>query len=68
MDLYEALFVLGQHPKVAAIDFVGLDPTRDIADITGRTFASAMLTFLADYYLRTRGANGFRGYDPSPIA
>ncbi len=67
MDLYEALFILGQHPKVAAIDFVELDPTRDIAEITSRTFASAMLTFLAGYFLRTRGADGFRGYDPSPI-
>jgi hypothetical protein len=25
MDLYEALFIMGQHPKVAAIDFVEHD-------------------------------------------
>jgi len=36
--------------------------------VAGRTFASAMLTFLAGYYLRTRGADGFRGYDPAPIS
>jgi formiminoglutamase len=64
-DLLEALFVLGQDPRVAAIDFVELDPTRDVADITTRTFASAILTFLAGLFLRLN--DGWRGYDPSPI-
>ena len=64
-DLFEALFILGQDPKVAAIDFVELDPTRDVAEITTRTLGSAILTFLAGLFLRQH--NGWRGYDPEPI-
>ena len=64
-DLLEALFVLGQDPRVAAIDFVELDPNRDVAEITTRTFGSAILTFLAGYFLRLH--DGWRGYDPTPI-
>lgn len=64
-DLFEALFMLGQDPRVAAIDFVELDPYRDVAEITTRTFNSAMLTFLAGLFLRRN--DGWRGYDPSPI-
>lgn len=64
-DLFEALFLLGQDPRVSAIDFVELDPYRDVAEITTRTFNSAMLTFLAGYFLRKH--DGWRGYDPSPI-
>jgi formiminoglutamase len=64
-DLLEALFILGQDPRVAAIDFVELDPNRDVAEITTRTFGSAILTFLAGLFLRTH--DGWRGYDPSPI-
>jgi formiminoglutamase len=64
-DLLEALFILGQDPRVAAIDFVELDPNRDVAEITTRTFGSAILTFLAGLFLRTN--DGWRGYDPSPI-
>jgi formiminoglutamase len=64
-DLLEALFILGQDARVAAIDFVELDPIRDVAEITTRTFASAILTFLAGYFLRLN--DGWRGYDPSPI-
>lgn len=64
-DLLEALFVLGQDPRVAAIDFVELDPNRDVAEITTRTFGSAILTFLAGYFLRLHG--DWRGYDPAPI-
>jgi formiminoglutamase len=64
-DLFEALFVLGQDPKVAAIDFVEMDPYRDVAEITTRTLNSAMLTFLAGLFLRSHG--GWRGYDNTPI-
>jgi formiminoglutamase len=65
VDLLEALFILGQDPRVAAIDFVELDPHRDVAEITVRTFGSAILTFLAGLLLRLNG--GWRGYDPTPI-
>ena len=64
-DLLEALFILGQDPRVAAIDFVELDPNRDVAEITTRTFGSAILTFLAGLFLRLNA--GWRGYDPAPI-
>ncbi len=64
-DLFEALFLLGQDPLVAAIDFVELDPRRDVATITTRTFASAVLSFLAGLFLRLN--DGARGYDPTPI-
>jgi formiminoglutamase len=65
VDLLEALFVLGQDPRVAAIDFVELDPNRDVAEITTRTFGSAILTFLAGLFLRLN--DGWRGYDPTPV-
>ena len=65
VDLLEALFVLGQDPRVAAIDFVEMDPHRDVADITVRTFGTAILTFLAGLFLRLH--DGWRGYDPTPI-
>ena len=65
VDLLEALFMLGLDPRVQAIDFVELDPNRDVAEITTRTFASAVLTFLAGLFLRTH--DGWRGYDPTPI-
>lgn len=67
LDLYDALFVLGQDPKVRAIDFVEHDPLRDVSAITGRAMTSALLSFLAGYFRRTRGADGWRGYDPTPI-
>lgn len=65
VDLLEALSILGQDPRVAAIDFVELDPNRDVAEITTRTFGSAILTFLAGLFLRRN--DGWRGYDPTPI-
>jgi len=65
VDLFEAMFLLGQDPRVAAIDFVELDPNRDVAEITTRTFGSAILSFLAGLFLRLNG--GWRGYDPTPI-
>jgi formiminoglutamase len=61
-DLFEAMFTLGQRREVVAVDFVELDPRRDIAQITTRTFASALLTFLGGLFLRLN--NGWRGYDP----
>ncbi|MEO8251715.1 MAG: agmatinase family protein [Chloroflexota bacterium] len=65
VDLLEALFILGLDPRVRAIDFVELDPKRDVAEITTRTFGSAVLTFLAGLFLRLN--DGWHGYDPAPI-
>jgi len=59
-DLIEAMFLLGQRPEVAAIDFVELDPRRDPSQITTRTFASAILTFFGGLFLRLH--EGWRGY------
>jgi formiminoglutamase len=64
-DLYEALFFLGQQPKVAIVDFVEHDPVRDVAAITGRTLTSAFLTFLAGLFLRLK--DGWRGYEDTPL-
>jgi formiminoglutamase len=66
VDLLEALFVLGQEPQVGAIDFVELDPRRDVGQVTTRTYAAAMLTFLAGLFLRLHP--GSRGYDRSPVS
>lgn len=65
IDLLEALFMLGLDPRVQAIDFVELDPRRDIAAVTTRTYAAAVLTFLAGLYVRLNP--GSRGYDPAPV-
>jgi formiminoglutamase len=64
-DLCEALFTLGQHPKVRVVDFVEHDPARDVAAITGRTLTSAFLTFLAGLFLRMN--DGWRGYEDTPL-
>jgi formiminoglutamase len=65
VDLFEALFALGQDPRVGAVDFVELDPRRDVANVTTRTYAAAVLTFLAGLFLRLNP--GWRGYDPTPV-
>ena len=65
VDLFDALFALGQQEQVAAIDFVELDPYRDVAQITTRTFGTAMLTFMAGLFLRKN--EGWRGYDTTPL-
>jgi formiminoglutamase len=64
--LFAARFMRGRAARVAAIDFVELDPYRDVAEITTRTFNSAMLTFMAGYFLRVK--DGYKGYDDTPIA
>ena len=66
VDLAEALFALGQNPLVGAIDFVELDPRRDVGNVTTRTFASAVLTFLAGLFLRLN--QGWPGYEENEPA
>ena len=51
-DLLEAMFALGLHPKVRAMDLVCIDPLRDFRDYTARMGASIILTFLGGYVLR----------------
>ncbi|MDQ2681906.1 MAG: agmatinase family protein [Chloroflexota bacterium] len=54
-DLMEAMFICGQHPKVAAIDVVEIDPTKDVGDLTARSGCTAILTFLAGLKRRKDG-------------
>lgn len=46
-DLLDALYTLGRRDDIVGIDFVEVDPTRDINDITVKSTCLAMLTFLA---------------------
>jgi formiminoglutamase len=46
-QLCDALFALGQHREIIAIDFVEVDPTRDVADMTVKATCLAVLAFLA---------------------
>jgi formiminoglutamase len=46
-QLLEAVHACGLDPKVAAMDVVEIDPSRDVKDLTSRTGASVILTFLA---------------------
>jgi formiminoglutamase len=46
-QLLEAVHACGLDPKVAAMDVVEIDPSRDVKDLTSRTGASIILTFLA---------------------
>lgn len=46
-DLLEAVFACGRDPKVAALDLVEIDPSRDIGDATAKMGCSILLTFLA---------------------
>jgi len=58
-DLLEAMFILGQHPKVVALDIVCIDPLRDFRDYTSRMGASLILTFLGGFVLRHTGGRGY---------
>ncbi len=54
-QLLEAVFACGLDPKVAAMDVVEIDPSRDVKDLTSRTGASIILTFLAGLVRRLHG-------------
>lgn len=58
-QLLEGVFACGQHPKVAALDVVEIDPSRDVKDLTARSGCSVILTFLAGLYRRTYGDRGY---------
>lgn len=54
-ELFDLLFEIGKHP-VKAIDFVCIDPLRDVAMQTVKATSYAYLTFIASTYLhRFRG-------------
>jgi formiminoglutamase len=58
-SLLEAMFVLGQHPKVVGLDLVCIDPLRDVQSSTARTGAGILLTFLGGVLLRHLGHRGY---------
>jgi formiminoglutamase len=58
-DLLEAMFKLGNHPKVKAIDLVCIDPLRDYRDYTARVGCSIILTYLGGLLLRITGNRGY---------
>jgi formiminoglutamase len=58
-DLLEAVFICGQHAKVAALDVVEIDPTRDVSDLTARSGCSTILAFLAGLYRRLYSNRGY---------
>lgn len=58
-DLLEAMFLLGQHPNVRALDLVCIDPLRDFRDYTSRTGASIILTFLGGHLIEKTGGRGY---------
>ena len=59
-QLAEAMFACGQDPKVAALDLVEIDPTRDVSDFTARTGCSMLLAFLAGLQHRLHRDRGYR--------
>lgn len=58
-QLLEGVFACGLHEKVAAMDLVEIDPTRDVKDVTARAGCSVILTFLAGLYRRLHGDRGY---------
>jgi formiminoglutamase len=58
-DLLEAMFICGQHPNVAALDVVEIDPTRDVQGVTARAGCSTILAFLAGLQRRLHGNRGY---------
>lgn len=46
-DLEQAAFVLGKDPRVVGLDLTEVDPTADVAEITVRTAAVILLSYLA---------------------
>lgn len=52
-ELFDLLFEVGQH-DVAAIDFVCIDPLRDVAQMTVKATAYAYFTFIAAQSRRTK--------------
>ncbi|KGX85998.1 agmatinase family protein [Pontibacillus litoralis] len=51
-ELFEAVQIAGEHPKVKAMDIVCLDPRKDVGDITVKHAVHVMLSFLTGYYKR----------------
>lgn len=53
-ELFEAVQIAGEHPKVKAMDIVCLDPRKDIGQITIKNAVHTMLSFLVGYSRRIK--------------
>lgn len=53
-ELFEAVFLLGQVPKVRAFDLVELDPLRDFAGASVRCACHTLLSFFAGVHRRPK--------------
>jgi formiminoglutamase len=53
-EAIEALWLVGQDPRVKAIDFVEVDPIKDVREVTTRTACMLILTFLVGFQERFR--------------
>ena len=49
---FEALYMLGKHPKVMAMDLVDVDPIKDLKGMTSRVGCILVLSFLVGLYER----------------
>jgi formiminoglutamase len=58
-QLLEGVYACGLNPKVAALDVVEIDPTRDVSDVTARSGCSTILAFFAGLYRRRYGNRGY---------
>lgn len=58
-QLLEGVYACGLDPKVAALDVVEIDPTRDQGDLTARSGCSTILAFFAGLYRRRYGDRGY---------
>ena len=45
-EAIEAVYLLGRHPKVMALDLVEVDPAKDLRNITGRMAVGLIVAFL----------------------
>ncbi|MBI4337976.1 MAG: agmatinase family protein [Chloroflexi bacterium] len=53
-DVFEALHLLGQTPKVMAMDIVEMDPLRDLRGMTPRVGCMMLMSFLAGLHQRKK--------------
>ncbi|WP_085505996.1 agmatinase family protein [Thalassobacillus devorans] len=51
-ELFEAVQLAGEHPKVKAMDIVCLDPRKDVGDMAVKSAVHVMLSFLTGYCKR----------------
>jgi len=51
-ELFEAVYIAGNHPKVKAMDIVCIDPFKDRGETTVKTAVHAMLSFLTGFKQR----------------